>query len=70
MKKPKALKDYIGEYEMNQVFKTYVDKEFDKKNMMKYVEDDVKGIFSMDFLVKCYITASYWSFILVEHGGR
>ena len=47
-----------------------MDKEFDKKNMMKYVEDDVKGIFSMDFLVKCYITASYWSFILVEHGGR
>ena len=70
MKKPRGLTDYIAEYQMEEVFKTFVAREFEMKNLVKYVEDDMKGIFSMVFLVKVFQTASYWSFILGEHGGR
>ena len=70
MKKPKALVDYVEDYGMNEVFKNFVAKEFEMKNLIKYVQDDIKGIFSMEFLVKVFTTASYWSFILADHGGR
>lgn len=54
MKKPKGMLDYVEDYGMNEVFKSFVHKEFEMKNLVKYVEDDVKGIFSMDFLVKVF----------------
>lgn len=70
MKKPKDVPDYIELYKMDKVFMQWVAKEFEMKNLVKYVEDDVKGIFSMDFLVKVFYTASYWSRVLTDKGGK
>lgn len=48
----------------------WVGREFEMKNLVKYVEDETKGIFSMDFLVKVFYTASYWSRVLTDKGGK
>ena len=70
MKKPKDVPDYIELYKMEDAFKVWVSREFEMKNLVKYVEDEAKGLFSMDFLVKVFYTASYWSRVLTDKGGK
>lgn len=70
MKKPKDIPDYVELYKMEEAFKVWISKEFELKNLVKYVENDEKGIFSMDFLIKCFYTASYWSYILTDTGSK
>ena len=69
-KKPKGPVDYFEDYGMSKGFKEFVEKEFDMKNMVKYITDKEKGIYSMEFLEKILTTASYWSFILSDHGSQ
>lgn len=70
MKKPKDIPDFVEMYKMEEAFKVWINKEFEMKNLVKYVENDEKGIFSMDFLVKVFYTAGYWSHILTDQGGK
>lgn len=70
MKKPKDVPDYVELHQLEPVFKQWVAKEFEMKNLVKYVENEEKGIFSMDFLVKVFYTASYWSYVLADRGGK
>ena len=70
LQKPAAVPDYIAEYNMEEVFKQFIKKEFELKNLVKYVQDENKGIMNMDFLIKVNFTASYWMDVLAERNSK